>query len=57
MPSTARERRREVRRLRRRIGWQDIPVAHDRTDLAGGGHVPLFVNLCRPQVRFDEGSA
>jgi hypothetical protein len=38
---------REVRRLRRKIGWQDIPVTCDRTDLTGGGHVPLFVNFCR----------
>lgn len=47
MPNAARDRRREIRRLRRRIGWQDIPVTYDRTDLTGGGHVPLFVNFCR----------
>lgn len=38
---------REIRRLRRKLGWIDIPVAYDRTDLTGLGHLPLFVNFAR----------
>jgi hypothetical protein len=43
----AKERRREIRRLRRKVGWQEIPVTYDRKDLTSGGHVPLFVDFCR----------
>jgi hypothetical protein len=40
-------RGREIRKLRRKLGWIDIPVTYDRTDLTGFGHLPLFVNFAR----------
>ena len=41
------QRRRELRKLRRKFGWIDIPVTYDRTDLTGLGHLPLFVNFAK----------
>lgn len=40
-------RGREIRKLRRKLGWIDIPVTYDRSDLTGFGHLPLFVNFAR----------
>jgi len=40
-------RTREIRKLRRKFGWIDIPVTYDRTDLTGLGHLPLFVNFAK----------
>ena len=40
-------RRREIRKLRSKLGWIDIPVTYDRSDLTGLGHLPLFVNFAK----------
>lgn len=45
--AAGKRRRREIRKLRRRLGWVDIPVTYDRTDLTGLGHLPLFTNFAK----------
>lgn len=47
MAGTAGARRRQLRRLRRQIGWLGIPMTYTRTDLASAGHLPLFVDFTK----------
>jgi hypothetical protein len=47
MAGTAGARRRELRRLRKTLGWIDIPMTYTRTDLTSAGHLPLFVDFTK----------
>lgn len=44
---SGKQRRREIRKLRRKFGWIDVPVTYERTDLTGLGHLPLFTNFAK----------